>query len=35
VCRDRADAARVAERYRGVDPTSQVFVVRSYSPMAR
>ena len=35
VCRDRADAARVAEKYRESDSTSQVFTVRSYSPMAR
>lgn len=35
VCRDRADAARVGEKYRESDATSLVFAVRSYSPMAR
>jgi 4-diphosphocytidyl-2-C-methyl-D-erythritol kinase len=38
VCRDRADAARVAGRFRAADregPTSRVYVVRSYWPSPR
>jgi 4-diphosphocytidyl-2-C-methyl-D-erythritol kinase len=35
LCRDRADAARVARQYRRADPDSHVFVVRSLNPFPR